>query len=148
MRRLGMALVMVLAVGVAEATPAAGGNEWCSQDPVVQLLGSQFHVTTRVAAPASAVDGIAYTIQVPSNATDAVAHFSQGRRLPSTVEFVYDQAPYDGTSPWFPVQVTVLVTATLDADVVVDVTGRSVSSASHPGQTGQSFSFPVNVAAK
>jgi len=148
MRRLFMALSMVLALGLAQAIPAAAGNEWCSQDPVVQLLGSQFHVTTRVAAPASSVDSISYVVEVPANATDAVAHFSQGKRLPSTVSFEYTGAAYDGTSATFSVRVRVLVTAAAEADVLVEVSGRSVSRDTVPGQTGESISFELDVAAK
>ena len=147
MKRLGVVLAMVAGMILAQGSPAGAGNEWCSQDPVIQLLGSQFHVTTSVAAPASSVEGIAYQITVPSNATDAVAQFSQGNRLPSTVQFQYSGAAYDGSGT-FSVRVTVLVSAATAADVQVDVSGRSVSDASFSGSTSKKVSFTLDVAAK
>lgn len=149
MRRSGAVIAgLMLALALAQGgTAQARDLEWCSEDPVFQVFGSTFHITTTIADPASSVSSIAYTVVVPSNAAGAAwAQFPAGHPAPTTVTFRYTGAAYDGSSATFSVKVTVTVAAADDVSVTSDLSGSAVSAAEFVGQTNKSFSFKFDVA--
>ncbi len=150
MRRRAYAVAaLVMAAALTQTTAyAARDIEWCAEDPVFSVLGSNFRVTTTVGAAASEVDGITYEVTVPSDATGAAtAHFPQGHRIPTSVVFLY-QGAAAGDSSSFSVTVTITVSGPSGASVNADLSGPSVTRASWSGSAGAAFSHTFDVSAK
>lgn len=145
MRRLGYVLgSLVLAMSLT-GTTALADIEWCAEDPVFQVNGANFRLTTNVAASASTVTGIAYVVTLPRDA-DASVHYPRSSRLPATVEFRYSGAPAsDGTVD---VSVSVTVSASEDADVRLDLAGPSVTAASFDGRTNKTLRAQFSAATR
>lgn len=147
MKRLGYLLATLLISTALTAGTASADIEWCAEDPVFLVLGSQFRLTTNVATSASSVTGIAYVVTLPSNAEDSAAvRFPQSARLPTTVELRFSGPAYDGGGSF---AVSARVTASgSDADVRVDLAGPSVTSASFAGTTNKAIRAQFTVSAK
>lgn len=145
MRKFSVFLASLVMTSLLVAGTAAGGHEWCAEDPVFQVLGANFRITTSVNAPASAISRITYDVTLPSDAEGATAfHFPQGRFLPTTVNVTY--AGNSGAS--FPVTVRVTVTSSTAAAVVVDLTGPDVTAARETGDTSSATVLVFNATAK
>ncbi|HEX9436813.1 MAG TPA: hypothetical protein VGA16_06610 [Candidatus Limnocylindria bacterium] len=146
MRRLGYVMTtLLLATALTGATAAARDIEWCAEDPVFSVLGSQFRITTSVATSASNVGALTYVVTLPSNAEgDASVQFPRSTRLPTSVELRYSGAPYSGTGT-FTVSASATVSASTDADVTVDVDGASVTAATFSGRTNKAVRSQFDV---
>lgn len=139
---------LVLATAFSGGTASAKDIEWCAEDPVFLVLGSQFRLTTNVAASVSDVSGIAYVVTLPSNAQgSASVQFPRSDRLPATVELRYTGAAYSGGGT-FDVSASVTASAASSADVRVDLAGASVTSASFSGRTNKAIRAAFTVSAK
>ncbi|MBI2324897.1 MAG: hypothetical protein HYY42_00675 [Chloroflexi bacterium] len=148
MRRLGYLLATLLAVTALTAGTASADIEWCAEDPVFHVLGSQFRLRTNVATSASDVTGIAYVVTLPSNAEgSASVQFPRSKRLPTTVELLYTGPAYSGDGT-FAVSASVTASAGSGADVRVDLKGPSVTSASFSGTTNEAIRAQFTVSAK
>lgn len=148
MRRLGYLLASVLMVTALTGGIASADIEWCAEDPVFHVLGSQFRLTTNVASEAAAVSGIAYVVTLPSNAAgDASVRFPPSKRLPTTVELRYTGPAYSGSGT-FAVSASVTAFTSTDTDVRVDLAGPSVSSASFSGRTNKAVRAHFTVSAR
>jgi hypothetical protein len=145
MRRLGATLTTFLAVAMLLGGNALAGVEWCAEDPVITVLGSTFSLTTSIHAPASAVGGVAYVIDVPSNAGAVQVSYPSGQSIPATVVITYGQKAYEGSGD-FKVAASVTVTGPSGADVIVQLGGTSVETSTYTGTTGQTVGFRFDVA--
>jgi hypothetical protein len=121
-------------------------NQWCAEDPVFQLLGARVSVTTYVHSPASTVSGIAYEVEVPSNAGTVRVTYPGGRRIPTTVNVSYTGAVAGDDS--FSMKVSVTVTGPSGRETLVYVSGRSATSATYAGWTNTEQSFGIDVATR
>jgi hypothetical protein len=145
MRRMGYVLVSLVLAMSLTGTTAMADIEWCAEDPVFQVNGANFRLTTRVAASASDVQGIAYVVTLPRDA-DASVHYPQGSRLPATVELRYTGAPSTGGT--VEVSVAVTVSASADTDVRLDLAGPSVTAASFDGRTNKTLRAQFSAATR
>lgn len=150
MRRLGVVVAsLMLATTLAQGSPAqARDTEWCAEDPVFQVLGAHFRLTTEISASASSVGSVAYVVDLPANAQGASAvHFPQGRRLATSASLTYNGAAYDG-SGGFAVSGTVTVTGPDGVAVSVTLAGPSVATATYAGSTNSAIAFQFDAAAR
>lgn len=132
MRGLAYRLAGLLIVTALMGGSASAGVEWCAEDPVFQVLGANFRVTTSVSAPASSVSSIVYDVTLPSDAAGSAAvHYPKGRRLPTTVNVTYTGA----SGSTFQVSMQVTVISSQPADVLVSLTGPSVTAQQVSGTT-------------
>lgn len=151
MRWLGVAAtsLLLMATLVQSAPAAARDIEWCDEDPVFQVLGANFRITTTVSAAAASVGGIAYSVDLPSNAAgSAVVRFPSGYPVRTTVTLSYKGAAYDGSSATFPVKVTVYVTGPDGTSVSSALTGPSVTNATFAGSTNSKLTFRFDAAGR
>lgn len=139
MVRLGYFLAtLVMATALMSATASARfGNEWCDYDPVFTVLGAQFRITASIATSASEVSALTYVVTLPSNAEGSTkVAFPQGNRLPTSVELRYNGPAYSGSGT-FAVSASLTASASVDAQVTVDVSGPDVAAASFSGKTNK-----------
>lgn len=145
MRRLGVTLATFVAVAMLLGGSALAGVEWCAEDPAITVLGASFNLTTSIHAPAASVDGIAYVIDVPSNAGKVKISYPGGRPIPTTVTITYGQPAYEGSGD-FHVAVSVTVAGPAATEVLVQLAGPSVQADTYSGTTGRAVSFRFDVA--
>lgn len=146
MKRLGAAFATFLAVAMLLQGSAYAGLEWCAEDPVLTVLGSQFSITTYVHTSASSVSGIAYVVDVPSNAGRVKVSYPGGKPIPTTVRITYNQPEFEEGST-FHVVTTVSVTAPSGTDVRVELGGTTVAPLTFTGTSGQALTFGIDVTA-
>ena len=144
MRRLGHVTLAVLLMTALMGGAASADIEWCAEDPVVDVLGSQFRLTTLVHSPAADVRGIAYVLDVPSNAGQVGISYPGGSPIPTTVEVRYTgEAAEPGED--FGVRVSVTVSYAGRTEVLVRLDGRSVETATFAGRANKPIVFKVDV---
>lgn len=144
MRRLGYLLATLLMVTALGSGTASADIEWCAEDPVIDVLGAQFRLTTLVRSPASQVIGIAYVIDVPSNAGAVGVSYPDGSPIPTTVDVRYTREAA-GPGADFGVRVSVRVRYAGRTEVIVRLDGRSVDRATFDGQTNKPINFKIDV---
>lgn len=147
MRKVGYLLASLLVATALMGGTASADIEWCAEDPVFLVLGSQFRLTTNVALASSDVSEIVYVVTLPSDAEGSAAvHFPNSKRLPTTVWLRYTgPASSDGS---FGVSVSVTVTAEASAAVRVDLEGPSVTATSFDGRTNKGIRAQFDVTTK
>jgi hypothetical protein len=151
MRHLGLGLASALvavSLTFGGADPAAARDiEWCAIDPIVNVLGAQFRLATRIAAPASSVTSVSYVLHLPSNAEGTVSMGVAQGPIAQTVEVRYDQPAASGRNGSFRVSVEVTANATDRVAMAIDVSGRSVTSETFEGSTNRTLHLKFYVAA-
>ena len=148
MRRLVSFFASILLVAAfAGGTAAAKDIEWCAEDPVFQVLGSNFRLTARVEAPRSQVRGISYDVTLPSDALgDARAHYPARGPIQTNVGFNFTGAASGATS--FVVSVELGVDAPPGTVVHLSLSGPSVDETTVSGTVGQMPTLTFHVAKK
>lgn len=121
--------------------------EWCAEDPVVVVFGSQFKVVSAVHAQPGAVSSFAYTLEVPSNAVGRTnVSYPNGKFGATTVVVSYTGSPWTGSGP-FVVNGTVTVTAPSGSAVIVGISGPKVPTSSFAGTANTAVAFSTTVTA-
>jgi len=111
---------LLLATTLVLGNSAAGGSQWCEEDPEFIVNGSVVDVSTFFSADASTVNSVSFELLVPSNAT-AYAVSLPGTVAPTaTISKVLPR--YYGTG-WMPVIVLVQVSASTSFDTTTTITG-------------------------
>lgn len=137
MRRLVVALVIIVVVGSIGAGPVAAGRKWCARDPLVSLNGAPVQIV--VAVPEEfvpAVNGpVAVTVQTPSDVERVVLYTDDGfNGHGEIVEFTSLMGATIADDGSFPIRIS--------AEIPVDVDLlRSL------GNTSKRVPFQINVAA-
>jgi hypothetical protein len=112
--------VLLLATTLLLGNSAAGGSQWCEEDPEFLVNGSLVDVSTLFSADPDTVRSVSFELLVPSNAT-AFAVSLPGTIAPTaTISKVLPR--YYGTG-WMPVIVLVHVSASTSFDTVTTITG-------------------------
>jgi hypothetical protein len=149
-KQLGVVLAALLAItflfqGTASAFQRE--SEWCAEDPIFNVLGSHFRITTTIGAPVSAVKSVFYTVIVPQDAVgSATAHVTNGQRIPTSVQLSYTGPAANGGN--FDVTVQITVDAPSATNVRADLSGPSVTADSRQTQTPSTLGWTFSVAAK
>jgi hypothetical protein len=134
MRRLGSVLATLLVTTALMGGTVGAGVEWCDEDPVFNIRGTVFRVTTSIQASASDISGLTYDVVLPSDAADVTTvAYPQGKRLPTTVNVSYTGAPSNGS---YAVSVSVTVSGPAGAAVRLAWAGPSVTEGTSDGSTG------------
>ena len=97
MKRIVTFLVLVLAVMLATAAPALGGNQWCEEDPILTIDGRTVNYTASF--PLSNLPGttVNWTFHIPKNVLLALAITPPALgspAIPTTVRIVRDLPAY------------------------------------------------------
>jgi hypothetical protein len=130
--------------GLVVATALVGGtvsadNEWSPNDPVFNIRGTVFHLTTSVQADAWDVTSITYDVTMPADAEGATTvAYPRSGRFPTIVNVTYAGAPSGPT--YYEVSVSVSVSGPAGAAVRLDLTGPSVTAQSWTGTTNSAVS--------
>jgi hypothetical protein len=144
MRRLGIFLATVLAAAVLTGGTAGAGLEWCDEDPVINIRGTVFRLTTSIQANAADVSGITYDVVLPSDAQGiTTVAYPQGKRLPTTVNVSYTGAP---SADSYAVSVSVTVSGPAGAEVRLTWEGPSVTGGVSTGSTGSAVTADFTAA--
>ena len=152
MRRLGVVMASaLLALSLfAQGTVAQAGqwvdNEWCYDDPVVVVFGSQFKFAAAAHTPqASSITAYTYLLEVPSNAQGRTnVSWPHGRSGNTYVTVSYTGAEWSGSGS-FTVNSSVTVSGPAGTDVLVNVSGPKVSTATYGGSTNAAVTFSTSV---
>lgn len=139
MRRLGYVLASLVMAMSLTGTTAMADIEWCAEDPVVNIRGTVFRLTTNIQASASSVSGLTYEIVLPSDAQGiTTVAYPQGKRLPTTVNVSYTgPASSEGA---YSVSASVTVDGPAGTAVRLDVSGPTVQSTFWEGFTNSAVS--------
>lgn len=133
MRRLGYLLASLLMATALMGGAASADDEWCAEDPVINIRGTVFRLTTSIRTNASAVTGLTYDVTLPADAEGVTTvAYSQGKRLPTTVNITYAGA---SSTAAYAVSASVTVSGTDGTEVRLDLTGPSVAAQGWTGVT-------------
>lgn len=134
MRRLGYVLGSLVMAMSLTGTTAMADIEWCAEDPVVNIRGTVFRLTTNIQADAASVSGLTYDLVLPADAEGlTTVAYPQGKRLPTTVTVSYGgPASSEGA---YAVSASVTVAGPAGTAVRLDVSGPTVQSTSWHGFT-------------
>lgn len=142
------------AIGVVAATAfitavfvgsgvANAGLEWCEDDPIFIVNGAQFKLGTGFrTSDLASVTSIAYTVDVPANATTRYVSPPGLGIAPEQVTFVRSQP--DPSSTAFAVIVHVTVNASASFPVVVTLYGPGVDPR-HEGNSNAAVTFTASL---
>lgn len=133
MRRLGLVFATLLMTTTLMGGSASADDEWCAEDPVFNIRGTVFRLTTSIRANASTVTGITYDVILPADAEGVTTvAYPQGKRLPTTVNVTYTGGSPAGS---YAVSASVTVSGAAGTEVRLDVSGPSVAGLSKTGST-------------
>lgn len=135
MRRLGYLLAGLVMATSLMGTVAAAGVEWCAEDPIIDVLGTRFDLTTEIGTAASSVSRISYVIVLPSNAGPHRVSFPPGDVLAAITDVTVLKTgePLERGEREFHVRATVTVTAPDGTQVILTSGGRSAERAAANG---------------
>jgi hypothetical protein len=149
MKRIVTFLVLVLAVMLATAAPALGGNQWCEEDPILTIDGRTVNYTASFPATYLAGTTVNWTFHIPKNVLLAAAITPPALgspTIPSTVRIVRDLPAY-----WLLSRATVITTVTFTsrASFPTSTSVRGLNSAwtTYSGQSNKSLTFGTGFSA-
>jgi hypothetical protein len=128
---------------VAMTAPAAGGEKWCEEDPVLTIDGRTVDYTASF--PSSYLDGttVNWTFHIPSNvllATAITPPALGSPTIPSTVRIVRDLPAY-----WLLANATVVTTVSFTATgsfaTSTAVQGLNASWTTYAGRSNKALTF-------
>jgi hypothetical protein len=140
-----VAAAIMLASLMLQGGVAQAGQEWCSDDPIVNVLGGQFSLTAKWAGDRD-TDSVAYVIEVPANAGEVRVSYPNANAVATTVLVVHTGKAWDGVSPTIAVATAVTVTSSESGRVEVELSGPNVEEAEYTGTTGKKLRFNFAVA--
>lgn len=147
MRRLAYVLTSLVMAMSLTATTAMADIEWCAEDPIIDVLGTQFDLTTQIGTSAASVSRISYVIELPSNAGRVRVSFPPDDALAAItdVEIVKTGEPVAPGDGRFEVRASVTVTAPAGTEVILTSGGRSAEAASENGKANRAVRLKFEV---
>ena len=143
MKRIVTYGVLVLAVILASAAPAIGGNQWCEEDPVLTIDGRTVNYTASFPSTYLAGTTINWTFHIPKNvilATAITPPALGSPTIPSTVRIVRDLPAY-----WLLSKATVVTTVTFSSSrsfqTSTSVNGLNTGWTSYSGWSNKAQTF-------
>jgi hypothetical protein len=143
MKRIVTFLVLVLAVMLATAAPALGGNQWCEEDPILTIDGRTVNYTASFPATYVAGTTVNWTFHIPKNVLLAAAITTPALGSPtirSTVRIVRDLPAY-----WLLSRATVITTVTFASNASfptsTSVSGLNTGWTTYAGRSNRALTF-------
>lgn len=147
MRRLGYVLASLVMAMSLTGTTALADIEWCAEDPIIDVLGTRFDLTTQIGTSAASVSKISYVVELPSNAGPVRVSFPPGDALAAItdVQIVKTGEPVEPGDDEFEVRATVTVTAPGGTPVILTSGGRSAERLEADGKANRPVTLKFEV---